>query len=141
MAKHPGGDLSLAESGALVLDDAAAELDRADNPAKFLRAMERNRRVWQALLDLADRQQWRMPSRHLADYALATAGKMGHGVNDDHVHTLIDINRQIAAELAAGCSLEHIRERAYFIWENRGRPQGQDLDHWILAEMETLGRH
>lgn len=29
-----------------------------------------------------------------------------------------------------------IRERAYAIWEQEGRPQGRDLDHWLQAETE-----
>jgi hypothetical protein len=30
-----------------------------------------------------------------------------------------------------------IRERAYAIWEQEGRPDGKDLDHWLGAEAET----
>ena len=29
-----------------------------------------------------------------------------------------------------------IRERAYFIWEERGRPQAQDFDIWVQAEKD-----
>jgi Protein of unknown function (DUF2934) len=29
-----------------------------------------------------------------------------------------------------------IRERAYAIWEEEGRPDGRDLDHWRRAEEE-----
>jgi Protein of unknown function (DUF2934) len=29
-----------------------------------------------------------------------------------------------------------IRERAYAIWEEEGRPDGRDLDHWRRAEQE-----
>jgi Protein of unknown function (DUF2934) len=29
-----------------------------------------------------------------------------------------------------------IRERAYAIWEEEGRPRGRDLDHWLRAETE-----
>jgi hypothetical protein len=29
-----------------------------------------------------------------------------------------------------------IRERAYSIWEEEGRPQGQQLLHWFRAEAE-----
>ena len=29
-----------------------------------------------------------------------------------------------------------IRERAYAIWEEEGRPGGRDLDHWRRAEQE-----
>lgn len=136
MAKQ---DLSLAESSALALADAAAELDGADNPTKFFRAMERNRRIWQSLRDIADRQKWRVPNRQQSDYALATARKMGRGVNDDHVHALIDMNRQVSAELAGGGDINRIRDRAYFIWVENGRPHGQDLDHWLLAELEMGG--
>jgi len=32
--------------------------------------------------------------------------------------------------------LEQIRERAYAIWECKGKPEGQELDHWLLAEQE-----
>lgn len=128
--------LSLTESGALALAEAAAQLDGADEPGKFLRALERNRKVWQTIRDVAERHNWQTPTRRLADYALATAGKMGRGVADEQLNTLIDINRRVSAELAGG-DIERIRERAYFIWEDRGRPHGQDLDHWLIAELET----
>jgi Protein of unknown function (DUF2934) len=29
-----------------------------------------------------------------------------------------------------------IREGAYAIWEEEGRPDGRDLDHWRRAELE-----
>ena len=29
-----------------------------------------------------------------------------------------------------------IRERAYAIWEQDGRPEGRSLDHWSRAEAE-----
>ena len=29
-----------------------------------------------------------------------------------------------------------IRERAYAIWEQEGRPDGKDLEHWLRAEAE-----
>ena len=31
---------------------------------------------------------------------------------------------------------EAIRERAYLIWEEEGRPEGRHLDHWLRAEAE-----
>jgi hypothetical protein len=36
---------------------------------------------------------------------------------------------QVAGEQA-------IRERAYAIWEDEGRPEGRHLDHWLRAEAE-----
>jgi Protein of unknown function (DUF2934) len=29
-----------------------------------------------------------------------------------------------------------IRERAYFLWESEGRPEGRALDHWRRAATE-----
>ncbi|MCR6632736.1 MAG: DUF2934 domain-containing protein [Magnetospirillum sp.] len=129
--------LTLAESGALALADAATQLDNADDAGKFLRALERNRKVWQTIKDLAERHNWRVPNARLADYALSTARKMGRGVDDEQLNTLIDINRRVSAELAGG-NIDQIRERAYFLWENQGRPDGKDLDHWLIAEMESV---
>ena len=37
-----------------------------------------------------------------------------------------------------------IRERAYTIWEEQGRPDGRDREHWFRAESEinsTTGPH
>jgi hypothetical protein len=31
-----------------------------------------------------------------------------------------------------------IRERAYQIWEEEGRPDGTDLDYWLGAEAEVI---
>jgi DUF2934 family protein len=31
-----------------------------------------------------------------------------------------------------------IRERAYFIWEREGRPEGRARDHWLSATIEEL---
>jgi len=33
-----------------------------------------------------------------------------------------------------------IRERAYAIWEEEGRPHGLDWDHWSRAKQELSGR-
>jgi hypothetical protein len=34
---------------------------------------------------------------------------------------------------------EHIRSRAYELWEKDGRPEGKDKEHWSRAETETQG--
>src|SRR5688500_18587441 len=33
-----------------------------------------------------------------------------------------------------------IRERAYWLWEEEGRPEGRELDHWYRARDEIAGR-
>jgi len=35
---------------------------------------------------------------------------------------------------------EEIRLMAYQIWEDEGRPEGRDLDHWLRAEAIWQGR-
>lgn len=32
--------------------------------------------------------------------------------------------------------IEQLRNRAYQIWESKGRPHGRDLEHWLDAEGE-----
>jgi Protein of unknown function (DUF2934) len=32
---------------------------------------------------------------------------------------------------------ERVRKRAYEIWEEEGRPEGRDLDHWNRAKQEV----
>jgi hypothetical protein len=31
---------------------------------------------------------------------------------------------------------QQIAKRAYALWEQEGRPDGRDLDHWLQAEAE-----
>lgn len=31
---------------------------------------------------------------------------------------------------------DQIKERAYLIWINEGRPHGRELDHWLHAKWE-----
>jgi DUF2934 family protein len=40
----------------------------------------------------------------------------------------------------AACKVcgEAIQEKAYSIWEQKGRPDGQDFDIWLQAEKELL---
>jgi hypothetical protein len=40
---------------------------------------------------------------------------------------------ELAEESAMTDREEHIRRRAYEIWEREGRPDGRHLDHWHLA--------
>jgi len=31
---------------------------------------------------------------------------------------------------------EYVRQRAYFIWEEMGKPQGDDMGIWVRAEQD-----
>jgi len=131
-------ELSIAETGALALAGAACALDRAADTRTFLGALECNRRVWRSLGRLAMAGSWPVPDAKVVAYALKTSGQSsGAPGRDDDIHALIDINRRVSASLAGGKDLERIRDRARAIWEGRGRPVGEDLDHWLLAEMEV----
>jgi len=33
-----------------------------------------------------------------------------------------------------------VKEKAYYIWEEEGKPQGKDLDIWLKAEREVLSQ-
>lgn len=133
MAQLQTQRLTLAETGALALDEAAKELDRASDTAAFLKALERNQRVWRTLAQIAISRAWQCPNERQMAYALSSDR---NGASDERVNTLIDINREVSDILAHGDDITRIRERAYAIWEDRGKPHGQDLEHWLLAEME-----
>lgn len=35
---------------------------------------------------------------------------------------------------------EMIRDRAYYIWEEKGRPEGKDMEIWFQAEKEIKAK-
>ena len=47
---------------------------------------------------------------------------------------------EVVAAIASGdgqiVNEQAIRERAYAIWEEQGRPEGRHLEHWLRAEAE-----
>ena len=47
---------------------------------------------------------------------------------------------EVVAAIASGdgpiADKHAIRERAYAIWEEEGRPEARHLDHWLRAEAE-----
>jgi hypothetical protein len=135
MAKPQSAGLTLFQSSALALAEAANGLDTADNAQQFVSALETNRRVWQAVRDLAEHYAWPVPERGVADFAIESSPSAGR-IDDQRVSALIDLNRRISAELVYGSDLASIRERACFLWDSGGRPQGQDMEHWLIAEME-----
>lgn len=128
--------LSLEESSAAALLEAADELSTARDAAHFVAALDTNHRVWLTLTDIAGRGAWKVFERRLADFVVATTRKAGKGVHDDDVETLIGINRDLSARLANGRDLGSIRRRAQLAWQEAGRARGISLDRWLIAEME-----
>jgi hypothetical protein len=42
-----------------------------------------------------------------------------------------------SVEGSEGHAEGRIRERAYLIWVDEGRPHGRELDHWLRAKWEV----
>ncbi|MGE5504906.1 MAG: flagellar biosynthesis regulator FlaF [Actinomycetota bacterium] len=127
--------LSLAESGAVALEDAADELNAASDSHEFLSALDFNHRLWLALTEIARDQGWTWPDRRQADFVVNITCRAGRGVRDDDVEALISINRELSRTLAAGRDLDGIRRRVVLAWRERGSGYGIPLDAWLLAEM------
>jgi len=107
--------LSLAEVGALALHEAAEALDRADSAQAFLKALERNRRIWQGLGRLPESRAREVADPELVAYALRiTDPAVGPAGHDDHIQALIEINLQVSARLAGG-DIEPLRQRALIL--------------------------
>lgn len=50
------------------------------------------------------------------------------------------ISKRAAAPTSArSATPEQISKRAYEIWNERGRPLGHEVEHWLEAERELLG--
>jgi len=55
----------------------------------------------------------------------------------------LDASSEISATSGGCCSMSSskediIRERAYFLWEEAGRPEGDGIDFWIEAEKQFV---
>lgn len=132
--------LTLPESSAVALTKAADDMADASNSTLFLAALNANYRLWQALSEIAEARGWTVPDRRTTEFVVKTTHKAGRRTGDDQIETLIAINREMAAQLAAGQDLELVTRRAELAWRERGRPYGVRLDHWLIGEMERKAR-
>ena len=48
--------------------------------------------------------------------------------------------RTVKTEVVTCVSAHDIRDRAYGLFQERGREHGRDVEDWLLAEAELLGR-
>lgn len=125
--------LSIEESSAIALKEAADELANARDTGAFLAALDNNHRLWQTLADLSSRRKWQALDSRLADFVTATSAKAGRGVPDEHLETLIGINRDVAAKLARDG--ESAYRRAVLAWQEYGKPRGLRLHVWLISEI------
>jgi hypothetical protein len=63
--------------------------------------------------------------------------RLGAEIADQRVAgVLIKLAGEYEGLAAALEEEQHIRERAYAIWEDQGRPHGWHAEHWAMAERE-----
>lgn len=130
--------LTIEESSAIALTEAADDLANARDTATFLAALETNHRLWLTLADVARRHGWKALDRRLAEFVTATTAKAGRGVPDEHLETLIDINREVSSKLTGNAA--SARRRAVLAWQEHGKPYGVRLDTWLIAEIQRKAR-
>lgn len=126
--------LSIEESSAIALTEAADDLANARDTGAFLAALETNHRLWLILAEVARRHGWNALDRRLAEFVAATTAKAGRGLPDEHLETLIGINREVSAKLTRNAASAH--RRAVLAWQEHGKPYGLRLDNWLIAEIQ-----
>lgn len=132
-----------AEQDARILMQAASLLIEADSPEDVNLALDHNLKLWVAIKTVI--QDGRSPLdddlrsnlRSLAQYVATTTMDAGDGsIELSRLVSLARINMQIAEGLLRGEQNIQIGKRAYQIWEEEGRPEGRDVEHWLRAEAE-----
>lgn len=132
--------LTLTESTAAALAEAADDLCTACDADRFIAALDMNHRLWLTLAQIATAKSWQDPNRHLADFVVTASRTAGRGLSDERLETLVEINREVSQRLTHGRSLTPIRQRAKLAWQERGRPYGVPLERWLIAEMERQAK-
>lgn len=132
--------LTLAESTAAALAEAADDLCSATDAECFVAALDTNHRLWLTLSQIATAKAWDAPNRHLADFVVTASRTAGRGLSDERLEALVEINREVSKRLTSGRPLPAIRQRAKLAWQERGRPLGVPLERWLIAEMERQAR-
>ena len=127
---------ALAQSAVLLADA------RSIGGAELTAALDHNLQVWVAIRTLMQRQDCPLPTDirdnliKLSHYAAQRTFEVANGVTDDIIDSLINVNLQISEGLLEGLNNNRIKERAYQIWEQAGKPVGNDKEHWAQAEVE-----
>jgi hypothetical protein len=65
--------------------------------------------------------------------------QLASGISDRRtLEAITELSAEYEAVATAIERLKRIRERAYQIWEEQGRPDGLHADHWRDAEQELI---
>lgn len=145
VAATPAEDLSLLDPDAPALVDAAARLTEAETGEALGEALAHNLRLWIAIKTVVNAEGNPLPSeiRHnldrLAAYVVKTTlGEGGRRITEAGIESLARINLHIADGLMRSQRNRLIRDRAFQLWEERGRPEGLEVENWLQAEQEIL---
>jgi hypothetical protein len=78
--------------------------------------------------------------RHHAERMRGGGILLAAWVEEDHLQQILDACREYgAAEPQAHDPEQRIRERAYQLWEQEGRPEGRDVEFWHRARQALAG--
>ncbi|MEI6557854.1 MAG: DUF2934 domain-containing protein [Rhodospirillaceae bacterium] len=136
-------DLSVLDQDARALAEAADQLSLAETPEQLGEALAHNLQVWVAIKSIVGAKRNPLPTevRHnldlLAAYVIRTIlGPEGGRITISAIETMIRINLHIAEGLVRSQRNRLVRDRAYHIWEDQGRPSGREMENWVQAERE-----
>jgi hypothetical protein len=86
-----------------------------------------------------------LESHYRSQHSDQDEGLMNNALDQNLVTTTAATQQtepEVVAAVASGdgqATEQAIRERAYAIWEEEGRPDARHLDHWLRAEAEING--
>lgn len=136
-------NFTMIEQDAVALLHAASLLVDADTPEKANVALDHNLRLWVAIKTVLQNEENTLEPavkanlRNLAQYVSTTTMEATKGsIEAAKLVSLSRINMHIAEGLLRGQQNRMVQERAYEIWEREGRPDGQEMNHWLRAEAE-----
>lgn len=136
-------NFTMLEQDALALMHSATLLIEADTPEKVSTALDHNLKLWVAIKTVVqDENNQLAPEikenlKSLAQFVSATTMEATEGaIEARKLVSLARVNMHIAEGLLSGQKNKMVQERAYEIWEREGRPEGQEMNHWLRAEQE-----
>ncbi|BAI76663.1 hypothetical protein AZL_e03180 (plasmid) [Azospirillum sp. B510] len=134
------------EQDSIVLLQAAGSLLDSESPEKVNVALDQNLKLWIAIKtvllndDCPVEPEVKANLRNLAQYVVSTTMLATQGaIETSKLVSLARLNMNIAEGLLSGQRNRMIQERAYQIWEEDGRPEGREQEHWLRAEAEISG--
>jgi len=135
--------LSLLDQDARTLAEAAARLTEAETGEALGAALAHNLDVWIAIRTLVTAESNPLPAEvrenlcQLAGYVVRTTlDGARETLTEAVIQSLATVNLHIAEGLMLSQRNNLIRDRAYQLWEDQGRPDGRHQENWLQAEQE-----